>query len=232
MEKSMRELKSNLTNKKASKNATKEAKSDTKDGKPENEVFYGQRRGSDVYSRNERNQTKSRNRQQRHHSRSKSRVNYNLREQSSSEEDRYVEDSRSRRYHDKPRRSKSKSRYDNRRGSERHSKSEHSRSHGHRRGYNDNNEVRNVHYSKYLDNEYDDNDEVIENIKSNNDDFHDKMVEVIYQEGNPDIDPNVGIVDCACPKSVVGRPWMDAHSETIPNGTVIKREKENEQFKL
>ena len=77
------------------------------------------------------------------------------------------------------------------------------------------NQVHNIHYVPY-----DDNLELIKNViddecdSDDNSDFlakKTKLVEMIYNEGNTDIDPSVAIIDTGCLKTVAGRPWMDSY---------------------
>ena len=53
----------------------------------------------------------------------------------------------------------------------------------------------------------------------------------MYSEGNSDIDPYKLVVDSACPKTVTGRPWIDAFIES--KGDVkVTLEKEHEKFRF
>ena len=58
-----------------------------------------------------------------------------------------------------------------------------------------------------------------------------KFIDHVYKEGNHDIDPFKGIIDSGCPRTVAGRPWLDAYIES--KGDIkVKRSKENELFKF
>ena len=54
----------------------------------------------------------------------------------------------------------------------------------------------------------------------------------MYKEGNSDIDPYQCIIDPGCPKTVAGKKWMDSFSETQDKNVIIRRHKENENFKF
>ena len=56
------------------------------------------------------------------------------------------------------------------------------------------------------------------------------IVETIYNEGNVDIDPYEGVVDSGCPKTVAGKPWIDAFIES--KGITVQRNRENEYFRF
>ena len=71
--------------------------------------------------------------------------------------------------------------------------------------HNSSDEVIEVNYSSYGDNL-----EFQNTLENNDDDCFD-----VYKEGNDDIDPNIGIVDTACPKTCAGRKWLDCHVETL-----------------
>ena len=38
-----------------------------------------------------------------------------------------------------------------------------------------------------------------------------EIVRILYEEGNNDIDPCVGIIDTGAPKTVAGRPWLQSY---------------------
>ena len=84
----------------------------------------------------------------------------------------------------------------------------------------------NVHYSSYNDNL-----EFINELKSSEliePNTNTSIIEAVYNEGNSDLNPNICIIDCACPSSVVGRKVFDAIVESRnANGNLIKRRKEN-----
>ena len=78
------------------------------------------------------------------------------------------------------------------------------------------------------------NSELIKSIENGfeNDSVGNAIVKIIYEEGNADIDPYKLVVDCGCPKTVCGKPWMDAFVESKGDNFVIKRVKEDEQFRF
>ena len=88
-----------------------------------------------------------------------------------------------------------------------------------------------VHFSQYEFMDKVDNSEFGEFSCNVNDDIDKRIIEVVYSEGNLDVDPYKLVVDCGCPKTVTGKPWMDAFMESKGFG-VIRREKENEYFKF
>ena len=47
-----------------------------------------------------------------------------------------------------------------------------------------------------------------------------KFIDHVYKEGNHDIDPSKGIIDSGCPRTVAGRPWLDAYIESKGDITV------------
>ena len=75
-------------------------------------------------------------------------------------------------------------------------------------------QVHDIHYTPYNDN--------VEFIKNVIDNDHDEskdasivekngnFIEMIYKEGNNDIDPTVAIVDTGCLKTEAGKPWLDS----------------------
>ena len=90
-------------------------------------------------------------------------------------------------------------------------------------------EVREVYLSEYKDN-YKSNHEVIKDIVKGYHGIDKDIIETIYTEGNVDIDPYVGIVDSGCPKTVAGKPWMDAFIES--KGISVARNREDEYFRF
>ena len=64
------------------------------------------------------------------------------------------------------------------------------------------------------------------------DDLKKSITTVVYQEGNPDVDPYNAVVDTGCPKTVCGKPFMDAFLASKGKNTVIKRRYENQSFKF
>ena len=58
------------------------------------------------------------------------------------------------------------------------------------------------------------------------------ITKVIYQEGNSDIDPYNRVVDTGCPKTVCGKPFMDAFIASKGKFETVKREYENQPFKF
>ena len=81
---------------------------------------------------------------------------------------------------------------------------------------NSSEEVNDVHYSKYCRDTLVDNSEVIKDAVKHceNTNSDREFIEHVYNEGNCDIDPYKLVVDCGCPKTVAGRPWMDAFIES------------------
>ena len=55
---------------------------------------------------------------------------------------------------------------------------------------------------------------------------------MVYQEGNLDIDPYNAVVDTGCPKTVCGKPFMDAFIASKGKYEHIKRSYENQSFKF
>lgn len=78
-----------------------------------------------------------------------------------------------------------------------------------------------------IDSEDFSNDFAIENEKFNND-----FVEIVFNEGNTDIDPFKCVVDCGAPKTVAGKRWMDSYIATKDDNFIVKLKKENERFKF
>ena len=94
-------------------------------------------------------------------------------------------------------------------------------------------EVNKVHFSKYCRDTIVDNIEVIHEV-INDDEMEEpdkEFIEHVYSCGNSDIDPYKLVVDCGCPKTVAGRPWMDAFIESKGN-VKIRLEKERERFRF
>ena len=92
-------------------------------------------------------------------------------------------------------------------------------------------EVNMVHFSKYDFKDNDNKSEFKDYISGSAKDIDLKIVEVIYSEGNCDVDPYRLVVDCGCPKTVTGKPWMDAFIES-KGDILVKREKEDELFRF
>ena len=92
-------------------------------------------------------------------------------------------------------------------------------------------EVKIVHYSKYGKGDPTNNSEVISDTLINCEASEKELVEIVYNEGNSDIDPYKMVVDSGCPKTVTGRPWIDAFIES--KGDIsVKLEKEKEHFRF
>ena len=84
-----------------------------------------------------------------------------------------------------------------------------------------------MHYSQYNLDEYTNNFELINDIETDltHDTIEKDIVRIVYEEGfNSDIDPYKLVVDCGCPKTVCGRPWIDAFVESKGDNFMIKRE--------
>ena len=90
-----------------------------------------------------------------------------------------------------------------------------------------------VHFSKYdLDSN---NSEFLSDLIEINDDDDviDKAIaEIVYTEGNCIIDPYKMVIDSGCPKTVCGKPWIDAYVESKGSNFFVKRSNENEWFKF
>ena len=86
-------------------------------------------------------------------------------------------------------------------------------------------EVNNIPFSEYSCKDFGDNLELVKDMYIDDKDRkeYDDVIEVIYKEGNVDIDPFKLVVDCGCPKTVTGKPWMDAYMESIGDNATIKR---------
>ena len=69
-------------------------------------------------------------------------------------------------------------------------------------------EVKVVHYSKYCKDTLTNNMEVISDTLNNCEGFEKDFIEIVYIEGNSDIDPYKLVVDSACPETVTGKPWI------------------------
>ena len=106
--------------------------------------------------------------------------------------------------------------------------SHHSRNGGKK---NSSDEVNVVHFSEYKDN-YESNDEFIKDTIENCDDLDRDIIEIVYKEGTDNIDPYRGIVDSGCPRTVSGKPWMDAFIESKGDDIKVTRRKENQYFKF
>ena len=104
-----------------------------------------------------------------------------------------------------------------------------------RESRNSSNEVNYVNNSEY---NFDERNQNVDNShfdlqgSDNSSDLKREFIEVVYNEGNHDIDPFKAIIDSGCPKTVTGRPWLDAFIEGIKGDLKIKRTKENERFKF
>ena len=71
-------------------------------------------------------------------------------------------------------------------------------------------------------------------MKSSNtdaDNVNDDIIDIVYNEGNADIDPSYGIIDSGCGKTVAGMKWIDAYVEIHGDESKpIKRKVESEKF--
>ena len=54
-------------------------------------------------------------------------------------------------------------------------------------------------------------------------DIKDNISKMVYQEGNVDVDPYNAIVDTGCPKTVCGRPFMDAFIASKGKNCYVRR---------
>ena len=241
MKKSIREMKGNMT--------VKEKKTDTKLSTAETNTYYG------GYQERSRSQSKFNNRKQGDRSQSwrkdeekkpsfyrkdRSKSRYKGRNSSRDtsrrgERDSYNKgnsynkgDSYSGRNRDSYRsdRQTSGRRHDSRRRS-------HSNYRGHSTRRSSSDEVNVVHISNYLSKEnYSYDTDVIRDILDNCDDIDRAIVEVIYNEGDSHIDPYKLVVDSGCPKTVTGRPWLDAFIESKGDNVKVRLGKENEKFRF
>ena len=92
-------------------------------------------------------------------------------------------------------------------------------------------EVKIVHYSKYGKGGDTNNSEVISDTLNNCEASEQELVKIVYNEGNSDIDPYKLVVDSGCPKTVTGRPWIDAFIAS--KGDVrVRLQKEKEHFRF
>ena len=92
-------------------------------------------------------------------------------------------------------------------------------------------EVKVVNFSKYGKGTLTNNSEVIKDALTKCKTSEKEIVEIVYNEGNADIDPYKMVVDSGCPKTVTGRPWIDAYIES--KGDIkINLEKEKEKFRF
>ena len=55
---------------------------------------------------------------------------------------------------------------------------------------------------------------------------------LVYQEGNVDVDPYHAVVDTGCPKTVCGKPFMDAFIASKGKNFQVKRKYEDQSFKF
>ena len=92
-------------------------------------------------------------------------------------------------------------------------------------------EVNVVHFSEYCKDILTNSSEVIRDDFYNYEGEDKDFIEIVYSEGNCDIDPYKLVVDNGCPKTVTGQPWMDAFIES--KGDIqVKLEKEREKFRF
>ena len=56
------------------------------------------------------------------------------------------------------------------------------------------------------------------------------IIEMIYMEGNKDVDPYEGVIDSGCPKTVAGKAWIDAFIESKQD--MVTRNREEEYFRF
>ena len=231
MMKSIREMKCNLT-----KNKEK-----TVSDKDENRTYYGNRNNYDYHTRaRSKSKFNDRSGRQRSKSWSKFRDNRERRDDRENRDTRERRDDRGNRdfqgrTNDRGRRS-SRDSWRNR--SRSISRNESWRNKGNSDGRpkkSTSEEVNFMHYSQYNLDEYTNNFELINDIETDltHDTIEKDIVRIVYEEGfNSDIDPYKLVVDCGCPKTVCGRPWIDAFVESKGDNFMIKREKENQNFKF
>ena len=90
-------------------------------------------------------------------------------------------------------------------------------------------EVNIIHFSDYRG-DYD--TEFIKDITNHGEHMTKEIIEIVYNEGTHAIDPYRAIVDSGCPKTVAGKPWLDAFIESKGDNIQVKRRKEKEFFRF
>ena len=90
-------------------------------------------------------------------------------------------------------------------------------------------EVNIVHLSEYKG-DYD--KEFIKDIVDQGEHVIKNIIEIVYNEGTHDINPYRAIIDSGCPKTVAGKPWLDAFIESKGDDIQVKRRKEKEYFRF
>ena len=238
LKKSIREMKSKLTQ--------TVAKEDPVEKKVENKTFYGHRgrSGSRYNSRSDghKNRSYSRGRNSRQSdNKGYSRDSESFNEKSYNKPWKGGKGDQDKRSRDSSRGNRYERRNSWKRSGDRSSSRHGERNQSHsyrdgskfnkRRNSSSDKEVNMVHFSQYEFKDKVDNSEFRKFSCNVNDDIDKKIIEVVYSEGNLDVDPYKLVVDCGCPKTVTGKPWMDAFMESKGFG-VIRRENENEYFKF
>ena len=66
----------------------------------------------------------------------------------------------------------------------------------------------------------------------NEDDLKRLITDTVYQEGNIDVDPYNAVVDTGCPKTVCGKPFMDAFIASKGENEMVRRKYEDQNFKF
>ena len=90
-------------------------------------------------------------------------------------------------------------------------------------------EVNIVHFSEYRD-DYD--KEFLKDIIEQGEHVMKDIIEIVYNEGTHAINPYIAINDSGCPKTVAGKPWLDAFIESKGDNIQVKRRKEREYFRF
>ena len=90
-------------------------------------------------------------------------------------------------------------------------------------------EVNIVHFSEYRD-DYD--KEFLKDIIEQGEHVMKDIIEIVYNEGTHAINPYRAIIDSGCPKTVAGKPCLDAFIESKGDNIQVKRRKEREYFRF
>ena len=80
---------------------------------------------------------------------------------------------------------------------------------------------------------YDDCPDVIDSFVDQSDVTNElkETINIVYQVGNPDVDPYSAVVDTACPKTVSGIKFIDSYAQSKGN-IILKRKYEDKNFKF
>ena len=85
-----------------------------------------------------------------------------------------------------------------------------------------------------LGTEYSRMHEINYSVSENNseENIKETFTNIVYSEGNTDIDPYNAIVDTGCPKTVCGKAFMDSFTASKGDDIFVKRKIENECFRF